>query len=509
LKKVISLLYGVQIYSVAVTLITTPILLMILGVEGYGLIGLFFVIQMLLQVVDGGLTGSITKLAAKLDPLDDDSIKEFNVSYFYLKKILNKIVLTLLFLGLLLHQSHLLPLLIQSSLVDSTINNSIFLMIACIAIRFLSLIDRGLLQGLERQKFLAITNLVSTTLRYPFAILVLALFGKDITLFFCIQVLVATIEVSLLKRFSHSNVQKLGISLDQKLSSVKTFLDRKWLIEHAGGQWLFSVLWILASQLDKLVLSFSVSLEDFGSFSLALVCANTMITMFIPVNQILMPRFVKLNGYSDRSPFTNLIFKSIQFYICFFSVATGALIFFGNEILFLWTRNNEISTSTGVILGYLAFGNLVHGVTMIVFILAFARNELMGFAKRYAVHVAIFLPISTYSALVYKEYGIALTWVVSAVLFFLHTSIPFLLRVFSARMLMFTLFTAAFQIILVITLMYFFRCFFSVKVDPPLTFMLSLGCFFSLLVIINYLIIEASKIYYGYLFSSKVLNGIK
>ena len=96
MKKVISLLYGVQIYSVAVTLITTPILLMILGVEGYGLIGLFFVIQMLLQAVDGGLTGSITKLAAKLDPLDDDSIKEFNVSYFYLKKILNKIVLTLL-----------------------------------------------------------------------------------------------------------------------------------------------------------------------------------------------------------------------------------------------------------------------------------------------------------------------------------------------------------------------------------------------------------------------------
>ena len=71
MKSAIVSLYGVQIYSVIVTIVVTPLLIRFLGTEGYGLIGLYFVIQMLLQVVDGGLTGLICACAILADQQAD------------------------------------------------------------------------------------------------------------------------------------------------------------------------------------------------------------------------------------------------------------------------------------------------------------------------------------------------------------------------------------------------------------------------------------------------------
>ena len=98
MKSAIVSLYGVQIYSVIVTIVVTPLLISFLGTEGYGLIGLYFVIQMLLQVVDGGLTGTITKLSAELDPSSANSVIRFNKFYRYFQSLIKQAVLLLLLL---------------------------------------------------------------------------------------------------------------------------------------------------------------------------------------------------------------------------------------------------------------------------------------------------------------------------------------------------------------------------------------------------------------------------
>ena len=99
MKASLVYLYGVQFYSVFITILATPFLIQLLGTEGYGLIGLYFVIQMLLQVVDGGLTGTITKLTAQLDLSDSVNVSSFNRSYQYFQGVLNKTVLVLLSVG--------------------------------------------------------------------------------------------------------------------------------------------------------------------------------------------------------------------------------------------------------------------------------------------------------------------------------------------------------------------------------------------------------------------------
>jgi O-antigen/teichoic acid export membrane protein len=475
MKSALFSLYGVQFYSVVITIFATPLLIKFLGTEGYGLIGLYFVIQMLLQVVDGGLTGTITKLTAQLNLSNLTDMTGLNKSYQYFQGFLNKAVLILLFISAIVYQTEAASSLIESSLPESIIDMSVLLMIACVAIRFLSLPDRGLLQGLERQKTLALTNFTIVTLRYPVAVAMLGLLGADVVHFFCFQLLVVLVEVAILKYFSLSYLKSEDISGDPKVLDNGINLDLKWLIKQAGSLWIISVLWVLVSQVDKLVLSFSVPLEAYGIFSLALISANLMLTMFVPINQVLMPRF-----------------GTIQFYVCFFSVVASGLYIFGEELLFLWTRSSELSEGASVFLGYLAIGNFIHGITNIIFITSYARGDLAEYAKRYMIHVSVILPISVYSAIAYQEYGVVLVWVFGAFGFFLHTAVPLLRRIFEFRTALVAIVSASFQIMLTSGAMYLFKSQFTLVAYPNLDFLILLTGLALLLLIINYLISHVS-----------------
>jgi len=62
IKNLLSV-YGVQIYSVVITILFTPVLLTLVGADGFGLIGFFLVIQTVLQILDGGISGSLSRQA--------------------------------------------------------------------------------------------------------------------------------------------------------------------------------------------------------------------------------------------------------------------------------------------------------------------------------------------------------------------------------------------------------------------------------------------------------------
>ena len=130
MKSALVSLYGVQIYSVFITIFATPLLIKFLGTEGYGLIGLYFVIQMLLQVVDGGLTGTITKLTAQRDLSNSTNVTGLDKSLQYFQGVLNKAVLIVLLISGIVYQTDTASSMIESSLPGSIIDMSVSLMIA-------------------------------------------------------------------------------------------------------------------------------------------------------------------------------------------------------------------------------------------------------------------------------------------------------------------------------------------------------------------------------------------
>jgi hypothetical protein len=164
------------------------------------------------------------------------------------------------------------------------------------------------------------------------------------------------------------------------------------------------------------------------------------------------------------------------------------LLFFGGELLFLWTSNADMSLKANDFLGYLAVGNFIHGVTNIIFITVYASNDLAVYAKRYMYHVLVFLPISIYAAIAHKEFGVVVVWVASAVLFFGHTAVPFLKRIVGMKNVLYSIVVAFSQLFIVVFFMFLFKSYVSLSDLNRLEVLVVLGLLFSFLLGVNYLI---------------------
>jgi hypothetical protein len=166
------------------------------------------------------------------------------------------------------------------------------------------------------------------------------------------------------------------------------------------------------------------------------------------------------------------------------------LIFFGDEILFLWTRNQNISEEASVYLSYLVVGNFIHGVTNIVFITAYARDDLVEYAKRYMLHVSIFLPISIYAAISYREFGVVAAWIASSATFFVHTGLIFLRRFIPAKILLVSLVVVLGQLGLAFLIMHVFHAFVSVSHYQPFAISVILLALFTFILGSNYFFVS-------------------
>ncbi|KYL36918.1 hypothetical protein A2I96_06485 [Pseudoalteromonas tetraodonis] len=64
IKKSFMLTFSVQVYSTIITIALTPLLISMVGAEGFGLIGFFLILQNLIQILDAGISGTLSRQIA-------------------------------------------------------------------------------------------------------------------------------------------------------------------------------------------------------------------------------------------------------------------------------------------------------------------------------------------------------------------------------------------------------------------------------------------------------------
>lgn len=64
IKKNLLVTYFVQIYSAAINIILMPVYVNMLGVEQFGLIGFFMLLQNIILLLDAGISGTLTRQTA-------------------------------------------------------------------------------------------------------------------------------------------------------------------------------------------------------------------------------------------------------------------------------------------------------------------------------------------------------------------------------------------------------------------------------------------------------------
>ncbi|AHY43382.1 polysaccharide biosynthesis protein [Stutzerimonas decontaminans] len=401
-----SLNYLGQAYALLIGILILPFYLGHLGAEAYGLIGFFAVLQAWLQLLDAGMSPALVRQVAHYRGQGD-----LAEGHGPAGRLLRSFELLLLPIALITCVSIFFgsgwiahTWLQARELSTTTITECISLMGLMVGMRLYATLYKSGLQGVELHGWLNAANMLIATLRYFGGLFLVAYISQDPLDFFLFQAAVALAEM--LAFASKAYVQ---------LSSPRLFTGIDWrvirpVLPFAGGMFFTSLLWIVLTQLDKVLLSKVLLLKEYGYFSLVALITTGIMTLTNPLVQTLLPRMTMLVAEGRIGEMERLYLNASRFVCSVLFPMAAVIAWHGQSLIFAWTGDLAAAEWSERLLFWYVPGSALMAVGAFQFYLQYAYGQLRLHIWYSVISTAISVPIVAYAALVHGAYGAALAW---------------------------------------------------------------------------------------------------
>ena len=335
-----------------------PIYIKYLGVEAYGLIGLFALIHALMAILDSGMVSALGREMAKFSGggLDSFSIRRLLRSIEIIAIVLFCLVALFIWLASGWLSQHWLQ---ASQLSDASVKQAISIIGAVVGLRLVENVYRSCLIGLQRQVVVNVVVGLMATMRGIGAVGILAWVSSSISAYFVWQGVISTVTTLFLAVVTYRVLPHTERTI--KFSTVGI----RQISKFAGGVSGITVLALLLTQLDKLLLTHFLTLEEFGVYAFATAVASVLYMMTTPITQAYFPRFVELITQKNEVGLAYSFHQSSQLVTILTGSVAIMMVLFSTELLTLWTSNTELSNAAGKLLSILAMGTLMNSVMYI------------------------------------------------------------------------------------------------------------------------------------------------
>lgn len=403
-------------WTALISLIFVPIYLNYIGPEGYGLIGIFASLQVVLFLLDSGLSTTLNKELASLSELPSTEQRMRN-----LVKTLGN-VYWLLAVGAGLIAVFLSPLLSNywvkpQELSVTTVTYSFILLSFSMIFQLPTGFYMGGIVGLQKQVALNAIKIIFATLKSIGALLVLVYISHSVIVFFLWNLIIIVIQTMVLKYY-------LWFILPQ--SPEKARFDKselKKIKNFAFGMVGISLTSILLTQADKIILSKILSLQSFGYYSISCSLGLILYQILTPLTQSYFPKFTNLISLNKNEELKETYHQACKLISNLILPATFMLVFFSKELIFIWTKNAVTTEETWLITSIYAYGTGINCLMNIPYLLSLSYNwTKIGFYQNIAFLV-LMVPLTIFLALHYSGIGGALTWAIINTLYFFITPI--------------------------------------------------------------------------------------
>lgn len=392
-----------SVWSAFISLAVVPLYLKYLGIEAYGLIGFFATTQAVLTCLDMGMAPTINREVARYSASGE--IKEAGKLLHTLAIIYWGMAVVIAILMLVLApwiaeywlQSKKLPL--------QTVSHAVMLMGLVVACRWPIGLYQGALIGAQRLTVSSSISIVMATIGNLGAIIVLAFISPSIEAFFTWQACIGLIYASIIRWGAWQVIGRTkGTRFEvDKLKSIWRF---------SVGMSGITVSGIVLMQLDKVLLSRILSLEDFGRYALAGVVANGLYIILTPTFNVVYPRLSALIVTNETKNLIDLYRSGTRlFSAVFFPIALAAAVF-SEEILFLWTGNLSLASNTAPIASLLLIGTALNGIMHFPYALQLAYGMTRLPLTINAILIVVMIPTTTLLAFKYGAIGGAAAWTI-------------------------------------------------------------------------------------------------
>ncbi|MEI6706193.1 MAG: oligosaccharide flippase family protein [Methylococcales bacterium] len=405
LKKNVLANYFGQAWTALMGLVFVPFYIKYLGMEAYGLIGIFTLLQAWLTLLDMGMTPTLSREMARhtAGAHSAQSIRDLLRTMEFICFGIAIFLCMVIWLSSAWLSSHWLQ---TEKISTVALAQAVSVMGLVIALRFIEGLYRGAIVGLQQQVWLNVVGAILASLRSIGAVAVLIWIAPTIELFFLWQgiVSVITILVFIVATYHHLPISKQPAQF--------SLLQLKTIGRFAGGMMVITLLSLLLTQVDKIILSRLLSLELFGYYTLAGMVAATLNQLITPITQAYYPRFTELLTQGDTEGLIKVYHQGARLVSVLIIPATIILAFLGKKLLLLWTGNVLLTENAAPLLALLALGTMLNGLMHIPFLLTLTYGWTRFSIYLNIIAVVLLVPSMIWATLCYGAMGAAWIWVI-------------------------------------------------------------------------------------------------
>lgn len=392
--------FAASVWTAMIGIAVLPIYLQYIGVESYGLIGFLLTLQAWFMLLDMGVLPTASREMARFTG-GQYSIQGIRNLITSLERVYLFIAVLL---GLLLiYASRWLVtnwLQLQTLSADHAAQ-SLALMSMTVTFQWMGSLYRSAINGLQRQVWLSGLSVVIVILRAVVTLAVLAWISPTLTAFVLTQSATFLFEAAMLRGYLQRQLPQ------GKGQFSLTSLQSIW--QFAAGLTGIAFLATLLTQVDKLLLSKLLTLEQFGYFSLSMTVVGALMIVVAPIFNAAYPRFTELaaSGQHEVLAVEYHLFSEIATITLVPIAATFVL--FSNQVVYAWTGNLKLTSFVAPIVATWTIGSALNALMHVPFALQLAVGWLR--LSLFLNTMAVMLLVPTIIVFVPK-YGIeAAAWI--------------------------------------------------------------------------------------------------
>ena len=396
-------------WSGVVQLVCIPAYIKLMGIESYGLIGFYLVLQAMLQVLDLGLSPTMNREMARYSVQPEkaaearDLVRTLEIGYWLIGLLIGA--------GILAAAPWLAVHWIKAGAMPiRNVTRAVTLMGVLSVFQWPISFYGGGLMGLRRQVLWNAFNIVTATANNVGGVLILWLVSPTIQAFLIWQVGVTALLVTVAAILLWKSLP--GSDRAPRFDLVVARNVRGF----AAGMTGIAITSLILTQADKLLVSKLFSLRGFGYYTLAWSVANGPLIVAGCVFSVAFPHMSALVAAGDENGVSLLYHRGAQLMAVIILPVAAVVSLFSFETLRLWTGNSETAAGAAHVLSVLMVGSALNALLTVPYILQLAFGWTRLPLAAALISISILVPLMFPMTRFFGAVGAASIWAILNVL---------------------------------------------------------------------------------------------
>lgn len=397
-----------SVWTALIGLAVVPLYLKYLGIEAYGLIGFFVTTQALLQLLDMGLAPTINREVARHSASGNlneagNLLHTLAVVYWCMAGViaLSLVALAPLIAGYWLQSNHL---------SQQTVEHAVMLMGLVVACRWPIGLYQGALIGAQRLTVSSGVSITMVTFGNLGAVVVLAFVSPTIEAFFIWQACVGLVYAATMRWAAWRVIGRLKV--------IRFDIDKlKQIWRFSASMSGIALSGLMFTQLDKIILSKMLRLNEFAHYMLATVIVSGLYVLIMPMFNVVYPRMSALVVTGDTAKLSDLYRLGTRMLAAVLFPIAMLLAVFSEDLVSAWTGNPDIASIVAPVLSLLVIGSALNGMMFFPYALQLAYGMTWIPLTINIVLMCFLVPLIIFLTQIYGALGGAIAWLILEVVY--------------------------------------------------------------------------------------------